>query len=146
MTEGPKARVDARVAEASIPLVEETATIDTREVVGGRVRVRTVVDLVESIAHESLRDETLDVRRVPLDRPIADGETAPGVRTEGDEIVVPILEEVLVVEKRLVLKEEVRIRRRSEHKTVEVPVTLKKQRALVEHLDADGRPEPVDDR
>jgi stress response protein YsnF len=43
-----------------------------------------------------------------------------------------VLEEVLVVEKRLVLKEELHIRRRVETETVEVPVTLRKQRAVVE--------------
>jgi stress response protein YsnF len=49
-----------------------------------------------------------------------------------------VLEEVLVVEKRLVLKEELHIRRRVETETVEVPVTLRKQRAVVEREAPDG--------
>jgi stress response protein YsnF len=44
---------------------------------------------------------------------------------------------VLVVEKRLVLKEELHIRRRIEIETAEVPVTLRKQRAIVERLAPD---------
>ena len=59
-------------------------------------------------------------------------ETAPDVRTEGDLTIVPVVEEVLVVEKRLVLKEELHIRRTSQTEVVEVPVTLRKQRAVVE--------------
>jgi len=59
-------------------------------------------------------------------------ETAPEIRTEGDVTIVPVLEEVLVVEKRLVLKEELHIRRRIETETVEVPVILRKQRAIIE--------------
>jgi stress response protein YsnF len=45
--------------------------------------------------------------------------------------IIPVLEEVLVVEKRLVLKREIRIRKRSSE-TVEIPVSLRKQRAEVE--------------
>lgn len=45
---------------------------------------------------------------------------APEIRTEGDVTIVPVLEEVLVVEKRLVLKEELHIRRRVAAETVEI--------------------------
>jgi hypothetical protein len=48
--------------------------------------------------------------------------------------IVPVLEEVLFVEKRLVLKEELHIRRQATTETVEVPVTLRKQRAIVERV------------
>jgi stress response protein YsnF len=41
-------------------------------------------------------------------------------------------EEVLVVEKRLVLKREIRIRMRATSETIEIPVSLRKQRAVVE--------------
>jgi stress response protein YsnF len=42
-----------------------------------------------------------------------------------------------VVEKRLVLKEELHIRRRVEQETIEVPITLRKQRAIIERTDPD---------
>jgi stress response protein YsnF len=48
-----------------------------------------------------------------------------------------VLEEILVVEKRLVLKEELHIRRRATTETAEVPVTLRKQRVVVERIDPD---------
>ena len=35
----------------------------------------------------------------------------PTIREEGDTIVIPIVEEMLVIERRLLLKEEVRVRR-----------------------------------
>ncbi len=122
------------VSEEIIPLVEETATVGKRQVVTGRVRVRTVTDTIEELAHADVQRETVEVTRVPIDRMI---ETAPEIRTEGDLTIVPVLEEVLVVEKRLVLKEELHIRRRVETETVEVPVTLRKQRAIVERTDPD---------
>jgi len=122
------------VSEEVIPLVEETASISKRQVVTGRVRVRTVTETIEEMAHADVRQETVEVTRVPVDRMV---ETAPEIRTEGDVTIVPVLEEVLVVEKRLVLKEELHIRRRAVTEAVEVPVTLHKQRAVVERVAPD---------
>ena len=132
------------VSEDVIPLVEETATIGKREVVTGRVRVRTVTDTLEELARADVQRETVEVTRVPVDRMI---ESSPEIRTEGDVTIVPIIEEVLVVEKRLVLKEELHIRRRVAAETVEVPVTLRKQRAIVERLAPDTQdPDPEEKR
>ena len=129
-------RSDPRtVAEEIIPVVEESANLGKRQVVTGRVRVQTVTDIIEELAHADVQREDIEVTRVPIDRVV---ETAPEIRTEGDVTIVPVLEEVLVVEKRLVLKEELHIRRRVETETVEVPVTLRKQRAVVEREAPDG--------
>jgi len=122
------------VSEDIIPLAEETATVGKRQVVTGRVRVQTVTDTVEELAHADVQQETVEVTRVPIDRIV---ETTPEIRTEGDLTIVPVLEEVLVVEKRLVLKEELHIRRRATTETVVVPITLRKQRAVVERIDPD---------
>jgi transposase len=86
------------VAEEIIPLVEETATVDKRQVVTGRVRVQTLTDTIEELAHAEVQRESVEVTRVPIDKVV---ETAPAIRTEGDVTILPIVEEVLVVEKRL---------------------------------------------
>jgi stress response protein YsnF len=49
-----------------------------------------------------------------------------------DHLDGPDLEEVLVVEKRLVLKREIRIHRRTRAEVVEIPVSLRKQRVKLE--------------
>jgi len=115
--------------EGILPLVEETATVHKREVVTGKVRVRTVTDTVEELAKANLQSASVEVTRVPVDQVV---DTAPEIRTEGDVTIVPVLAEVLVVTKQLVLKEELHIRRRVETEAIEVPVTLRKQRAVVE--------------
>lgn len=125
MAEERKKGADAEV----IPLAEEEARIDKREVVTGRVRIATKVDEVTQAVRATLSGETVDIERVPVDREIGE---VPAVRQEGDVTVVPVVEEVLVVEKRLVLKEEVRIRRRHTSEDVEVPVTLRRERVEVE--------------
>jgi stress response protein YsnF len=122
-------------AEEILPFVEETATIQKREVVTGKVRIRTVTDTAEKLARANLQSTAVEVTRVPIDQVV---DTAPDIRTEGDVTIVPVLEEVLVVTKQLVLKEELDIRRRVETETVEVPVTLRKQRAVVEREAPDG--------
>lgn len=121
--------------EEILPLVEEIATIQKREVATGKVQVRTVTDTAEELARASLQSTAVEVTRVPIDQVV---DTAPEIRTEGDVTIVPVLEEVLVVTKQLVLKEELHIRRRVESEAVEVPVTLRKQRAVVEREAPDG--------
>jgi uncharacterized protein (TIGR02271 family) len=121
-----------------LPLVEEELRVSKREAVTGRVRVRTVTETLDEIVRQDLQGERIEVERVPVDTLVEPGAPVPQVRTEGDVTILPVLEEVLVVEKRLLLKEEVRISRHATTDVAEVPVTLRKQRAIVERLDSEG--------
>jgi stress response protein YsnF len=89
------------------------------------------------MVREELSSRVVKVTRVPVDQPVS---AVPEVRTENGVTIVPVLEEVLVIEKRLILKEEVHIQHEVSQETVELPVTLRKQRAVVERFDAQGRP------
>lgn len=124
--------------ELVLPIVEEQARIEKRFVEKGRVRVRTHTATTEQVLRESLSANVVGVTRVPINRTLAEGEPAPQVRQEGGLTIIPVLEEVLVVEKRLVLKEEVHIRETRSGEDVEVPVRLRSQHAVVERIDADG--------
>jgi stress response protein YsnF len=99
----------------------------------GKVRVRTIVDIETELAKATLNGETVEVTRTPVDRIV---DQAPGIRVEDDVTIIPVMEEVLIVEKRLVLKEEVRIRRVATTEDVEIPVELRKQHAVIERLPA----------
>lgn len=123
---------------ASVPLLEETAVVTKREVSTGKVQIKTHVDTVEEMVRADLRAESVDVTRVPIDKVV---DRAPELRIEGDTTIIPICEEVLFVEKRLVLKEELHVRRRVETETTETPVMLRRQRGTVERLDPTGEPE-----
>jgi uncharacterized protein (TIGR02271 family) len=125
-------------SDAVIELVEETARIEKRLVETGRVRVSTRTETTEQVLRETLRGDAVGVTRVPIGRVIAEGETAPQVRDEGGVTIIPVLEEVLVIEKRLVLKEEVHIRRITSDEDVEVPITLRRQSAVVERVSPEG--------
>ncbi len=125
-----------------IPLVEETARVEKRLIEQRRVRVSTHTDLHEQVLRETLRSDAVGVTRVPVDRVIEEGEVAPEVRVEAGVTIIPVLEEVLVVEKRLVLKEEIHVRHTTMGQDVEVPVTLRRQRATVERIQPDGTVTP----
>jgi stress response protein YsnF len=124
-------------AGRTIPLSEEVVHVDKKEHVTGRIRVRTVTETGEEVAQANLQEDAVEVTRVPIDRVV---DSVPQVRTEGDVVIVPVVEEVLVVEKRLVLKEEVHIRRRTKTRSVEMPVTVRRQHAVVERIDGDEDP------
>lgn len=117
-------------------MVEETARIDKREVQTGRVKVHTLVETSEQMVREALSSQNVKVTRVPVDQPVT---RVPVIRTENGITIVPVLEEILVVEKRLILREELHIKQEVSHETVEVPVSLRKQRAVVERVDAQGQ-------
>jgi stress response protein YsnF len=117
-----------------IALAEEEVRLDKRIVTTGKVRVRTIVDVETELAKATLDGETVEVTRVPIDRIV---EQPPGIRVEDNVTIIPVLEEVLIVEKRLVLKEEVHIRKLATTEEVEIPVELRKQHAVIERLPAD---------
>jgi len=119
-----------------ISVAEEELHLQKRQVTTGKVRIRTATDAVEEIAQANLMHESVEVSRVPVGREV---DRVPDIRTENDVTIVPVVEEVLVIEKRLVLKEELHVRRRVETEAVAVPVTLRKQRATVERLSNEGQ-------
>ena len=68
------------------------------------------VNTRDVLVDELLRHDTVEIERRPLDRQLDDGE-APAVRWEGDTMIVPVVKEIVVTQKRLVLVEEIRISR-----------------------------------
>ena len=120
----------------TINLLEEVLRVSKREVETGRVRVSVLTDTEQRVVAETLRSRRVEVERVKLGRRLEPGETMPQSRIEGQELVVPIVEEMLVVEKRLVVTEELRIRIMHTDETVEHTVPLRRQRASVERLPA----------
>ena len=114
--------------EFRIPIIEEQAHIAKR-LTTERVRVRTSPVSEEVVVRDAVQSETVEVTRVPIGREVAE---TPLTRTEGDVTIIPVLEERLVVEKRLVLVEEVHVRRTTRTEQIELPTTLRRTRVDVE--------------
>lgn len=117
-----------------IPIIEEDAWVSKRPVTTERVTLRTLTDEEQVIVRDELRHERVDITRVPMGQEVAE---APLTRVEGDVTIVPVLEERLVVEKRLFLVEELHLRRTVSLDPVEVPTTLRRTRVEVERSEPD---------
>ena len=121
-----------------VPVIREEVQVDKRVVDTGRgVRIhKTVAELPCHIDERLLRDE-VEVSHVPVDR-IVPLDAAPATRYEGETLVVPILEEVLVVERRVRIKEELRITRTRREERHAETVMLKSEQVSVERFEEPG--------
>jgi uncharacterized protein (TIGR02271 family) len=99
--------------------------------VSGQVRLdKTVLTRSEEV-EDPLMHEEVEIERVPVGR-VVDGPVP--VRQEGDTTIFSLLEEVLVIEKRWVLREEVHLRvRRSEHVETQT-VDLRSEEITVQRM------------
>jgi len=93
---------------AVIPVIEEVAYLGKDVVESGKVRVSKRVKAREELVEVPLMHEDIIVKRVPKNEEIA---AAPDVRQEGDVTIFPVLREELVVQKRLILVEELHVRK-----------------------------------
>jgi uncharacterized protein (TIGR02271 family) len=126
-----------------VPVRAERLTAEARPVELGELRVHTRVDEVEEAVRRVVERDELDVERVPVGRPL---EAPVAQRTEGEWLVIPVMEEVLVVRTQLMLKEELRVRTRRVTAEQEVRQTVRRGRVELEDATRDGvrgLPEPV---
>ena len=117
--------------ELSIPLHTEQLTIQTRQTVTGVVRVSLQTHTRDQTIDENLASERVEVERVAIGRAV---DSVPAVREEGDTTIIPVVEEIVVTEKRLILKEEIRLTKVRTSKPYRETVTLREQQASVERV------------
>ena len=124
---------------SALPVIEEKLQVRKRLVEEGGVRISKQVESREVVVDEVLRNERVEVERRPIGLRL-EGDDIPKPRHEGDTWIVPVIEEVLVTEKRLVLVEEVRITRSQGTHHAPQRVTLRKEKVLVERLEPESLP------
>jgi uncharacterized protein (TIGR02271 family) len=122
-------KTSARRDEVVVPVVEETAEITRRVVDRGAVRVSKIVSEREELIPASLLRDEIEIEHIARDQYL---DKPAETRREGDTLIVPVMEEVLVVEKRLILREEIHIRRRTKTVDTEERVTLRKEEIRIE--------------
>lgn len=109
----------------TVQRLEERLTAEKRWVEAGRVQVqKSVVEEPQTVTVDVAHEE-YEVQRVAVDRPWQPGDDSP--RTEGDTIVVPILSEELVVTRRKVVGEELRLTRRVLTEQQQITDTVRKE-------------------
>ena len=122
--------------DAVIPVARETARLGKRVVETGRTVISKTVSERDEVVEALLERKDVSVERVAVGRVVAE---APAPRKEGDTWVFPVLEERLVVEKQLVLKEELRIRSVSSQEPFQQTVHLREEHVDVETRDVETR-------
>jgi len=124
-------RAPDQSGETVLPLLAEEVAVSKQVVETGRVQVARITLEREQLIDELLTHETVEIDRTPIGRQV---DRMPPIIDEGDTVVIPIVEEVLVVERRLLLKEEVRVRRVRSTERHQESVTLRHHEAVVTRL------------
>jgi uncharacterized protein (TIGR02271 family) len=112
--------------ELRVQRTEEELRAGTREREAGAMRVRKRVRTDRESIEVPTRHEEVSVERVPVEGEASEAEIGD------DEVVVPVTEEEVVVEKRPVVKEEVRIRKDVVEDTETVEEDVRREEVEVE--------------
>jgi uncharacterized protein (TIGR02271 family) len=105
------------------------------------IRVSRVVESYREDIGTALMREAVDIHRVPVNEYV---DEAPPIRYEDDRIIIPVLEEVLHVEKRLLVKEEVVVTKRRTQVTAEQPALRQRTHVVAEPSSDQASPPPSD--
>jgi uncharacterized protein (TIGR02271 family) len=127
----PQDAGNCRPGPEKIPVVQEHAEVGKRTVETGRVRVSKQITEQEERIDQPLLREEVEVRRVPIGRPV---QTMPEPRQEGETMIIPVVEEVLI--RQLVLKEEVHITRRRKEEHHPESVMLRKEEIVIDRTNS----------
>lgn len=127
-----------------VSVAREELAVGRRPVESGRLQVTKRVKTREESVDMPLARDEIEVERVSVNRPV---EGPISVRQDGDVLVIPIVEEVLVVKKQLVLKEELHVRKRSVVRPHRERAVLRSEEASVQrHNAGETRPRPQSSR
>lgn len=126
-----------------LPIIEEEAHVTKRPTDVEHVTVRTVPEQEQVVVRDEIWREHVEIRRVAVEREV---DRAPAVREENGVTIIPVVEERLVVEKRLFLVEEVHVFRSAQAEAVELPTTLRRTRIEVDRTDLTKTQEDVHGR
>jgi len=124
---------EADEAPRVLPIVQEVASVHKQWIDQGGYRLSKRVETLQETIDEVLRRADVRIERVPIGRMLEDG-VVPDVRHEGNTFVLPVVEEILVTEKRLVLREEVRVTRVETTTRSPQQVSLRREDILIERL------------
>lgn len=125
--------------EVVLPVAAESLHVDTRLRESGRVLVRKQVHERSEVVDMPLLRQDVVIERVAIGRVV---EVAPEIRHEGDVMIVPLVEEILVVEKRILLREELHVRHVTSDYRDPREFVLRSEEITVERLPA--RPAPAE--
>lgn len=115
-----------------IPVVEETARLSKRVVEKGKVQLKKVVEEKHETFTLPLLEEYVEVKRVPVnltvDKPVP-------VRSEGDTLIIPVHKEVLIIQKKFLVSEEIHVIKQQVETIHTEEVSLLQEKVVVNRLE-----------
>ena len=114
-----------------VPVLVEELEVQKRVVETGKVRITKVVHERETLVDEPLLRDNVAISRLPMQRVV---EGPIPMREEHGTTIISVVEEVLVVEKRWMLREEIHIRKRRTETHQPQRITLRSEDIQVERI------------
>lgn len=119
------------VGNRVIPVIEEFAAVSKEIVETGKVNVSKKIREYEETIDEPLFQEQVKVERVPINKFV---EASPQIRKEGQTTIIPVVEERLIVEKRLFVVEEIHVSKELFQLHEPKQITLRKEEVEITRL------------
>ncbi|HHX64590.1 MAG TPA: DUF2382 domain-containing protein [Chloroflexi bacterium] len=116
----------------------EEVEVDRRRVETGRVRLTKKVHEREEVVDEPVLREEVHIERVPVGKMVKEGPVSSYY--DGNTLVIPVVKEVLVVEKRLMVEEELRVTKKKIRERSPQHVTLRSEEVVVERIESSDEP------
>jgi len=113
----------------SLNILQEEANIDKKIVESGKVYIHKKVQETDEEISVPVSHESVTIKKVTVNKYV---DVAPLVRNEGNTTIIPVIKEVLVIEKKLLLVEEVHVIKEVIEKTEEHTIPLRKEEIEVE--------------
>jgi uncharacterized protein (TIGR02271 family) len=108
----------------SLNVLHEQVNIDKETVVSGKVVIRKNVYEENEMITVSVSHEEVKIKKVAINKYV---DAAPEIRYEGETTIIPVIKEVLIVEKKLLLVEEVHVTKNVVTETIEHTVPVRKK-------------------
>ena len=115
-----------------IPVVHEFVDVQRRSIETGLVQITKTVSTESVSVSDSVVHEFVETERVPIGRLL---DVPAVVRHEGDVMILPVVEERVVITRQLFLVEEIRVTRKRESRPFEQQVELRREAVHVRRFD-----------
>lgn len=119
--------------EIVLPVIEESLIVDVETVETGKVNIHKTVKNDIVTLDVALTSNEVEITRIPKNEEL---EQPLSPRREGDITIIPVMKEVAVVVKKLMLIEEIRIEHKKTEKTEKHDAVLRSEHIEVERTDS----------
>lgn len=132
LASGNDANIESRV---TIPVIQEELVVGKKVIETGKVRIVKTVTEQQEMVDIPLVQEEIHVERVAVNQYV--DTPPPAIRYEGDVTIIPVVKEVLVVEKRLLLVEELRVTKTKVETNETQEVNVRSEDIKIERIKTD---------